>query len=129
GHYLMTITMPGYESATRAVDIAIGKPYSFVLALSQQRGHLRIRATPPDARIFIDDGVVGAGSWDGQLVAGRYDIRVEAPGFVTQKKTIAIAPLGEEQESISLEPTPSSGRLDLVIAGGVAGALGGGSIG
>jgi hypothetical protein len=129
GHYTMTVAMPGFDTQSRTVDIEIGKPYSFVVTLPQQRGRVRIRTTPADARIFLDDRLVGLGAWDDRIVAGRYVVSVEAPGFITQKRDVEIAPDGDQNVSITLETQATSGRVQLVAAAGVAGLVGGTSIG
>lgn len=129
GHYTMTVTMAGYETQARPVDIGIGKPYSFVVELPPVRGRVSIRAVPGDARIFLDDRLVALGGWEDSVPAGSYVISVESPGFVTEKRRVAIAPGIEESIAISLEPAPSSGRVQLVSAATVAGAISGVSIG
>jgi hypothetical protein len=129
GHYTMTVTMAGYQTQTRAVDIGIGKPYSFVVELPPVRGRVHIRAVPADARIFLDDRLVGLGGWEDSVPAGSYVVSVEAPGYVTEKRRVSIGPDADESVAISLETTPSSGRTELVAAATIAGAVSGVSVG
>ncbi len=129
GHYTMTVATAGFETQTKVVDVGIGKPYSFVVTLPQQRGHVRIRTTPADARIFLDDRLVGLGAWEDKVVAGRYLVSVEAPGFVTEKRRVEVAPNGELSLPVQLDEQTSSGRVELVAASGVAGLISGASLG
>jgi hypothetical protein len=129
GHYTMTVAIAGYETQVRTVDIGVGKPYSFVVELPQEHGRVHIRTTPADARIFLDDRLVGLGAWDDAVPAGRYVVSVEAPGFVTEKRRIEVAPEGEDSIAIALEAQSGSGRGQLVAAATVAGMVSGASIG
>ena len=114
---------------TRDVDIGVGKPYSFVVPLARLRGRVRIRTVPPDARIFVDDRLVGLGSWEDTLPAGRYTVSVEAQGRVTDKRKIEVAPGADLPVTVRLEATPASGRLQLELAAGLAGGISGVSVG
>ncbi|HTJ42881.1 MAG TPA: tetratricopeptide repeat protein [Kofleriaceae bacterium] len=129
GHYTMSVSMAGFDTQEQPVDIGIGKPYSFVVELPPQRGRVHIRTTPADARIFMDDRLVGIGSWEDSVPAARYVVSVEAPGFVTEKRRVEVAPGANDSIAITLENTPSSGRGQLIAAATVAGLVGGVSIG
>ena len=56
--------------------IGVGEPYSYSFTLERRRGRLRVRTVPGDARIQIDDRVVGLGSFDGDVDLGRHVIAV-----------------------------------------------------
>jgi PEGA domain len=129
GHYQMAVSLPGYATVTRAVDIGVGEPYSFVVPLARLRGRVRIRTVPPDARIFVDDRLVGLGSWEDTLPAGRYTVSVEAQGRVTDKRKIEVAPGADLPVTVRLRATPASGRLQLELAAGLAGGVSGVSVG
>jgi hypothetical protein len=129
GHYTMTVALAGFETQARQVDIGIGKPYSFVAELPPLRGRLHIRTTPTDARIFLDDRLVGLGSWDDAVPAARYVVSIESPGFVTEKRRVEVAPSGDDTVAVELTPVRSSGKGQLVAAAAVAGVVSGASVG
>ncbi len=114
---------------------------------------VQIQATPAEARIFLDDAPLGAGSAAVKLAPGDYQVRTEAPGFEPTRTTLIVKPDAPGPIKVELalspvvaaqvtppppEPTPtptpapaasperSTGRL---IGGGVALGVGLGALG
>ena len=70
GHYEMTATLAGYEPVTQQIDVEVGKPYGYYIALPRQKGQLSILSVPDGGRISVDNRVVGNGSVTMDVVAG-----------------------------------------------------------
>src|SRR5204863_4564753 len=79
GIYTMSVEADGYEIDSKVITVRIGKPYSYFFPLRRLKSRLRIRTTPPDARILVDGRMVGQGLYDERLSRDAYKIQVEAP--------------------------------------------------
>jgi tetratricopeptide (TPR) repeat protein len=123
GTYTILVEADGYAPVTREVRADIGKPYTLFERLEPLRGHLRVRAIPADARIFLDDKQVGTGLYDALLPGGRYKLSVEAPGRVTSTRDIEVLPERDHPISIELDAQPQFGRRQLVGYATGAGAV------
>jgi hypothetical protein len=128
GRYEMTVERDGYEPVTQELEAKIGKPYTFYFKLVPLTGRLSVLVTPPDARIFIDNRLVGFGRYDETIAGTSYTLLVEAPGYETVTRRVEVLPNQARRELIELPPRPQTGRRQLIgyaaIAGGVAtGAL------
>jgi hypothetical protein len=125
GTYQVSAELDGYEVATKTVTVRIGKPYSYFFLLTRLKSRLRIRTTPPDARILVNGRMVGQGLYDERLSRDAYEIQVEAPGRAPVIRKVELADTDLELP-IDLPPPKENGRWQLVIASGVAGASLGG---
>lgn len=123
GRYTMTVTLDGHETIERVIDPAIGQPYSYFFQLTPERGALRINAEPADARIFVDDRLVGIGRYEEQLPGGRYKVTVEAQGRVADTRVVEVVADGAADVAVRLPPRPASGRRQLIVGGTVGGGL------
>ncbi|MCA9677610.1 MAG: PEGA domain-containing protein, partial [Myxococcales bacterium] len=123
GSYTMTVEMAGYEPLERQIDVAIGKPYSFYFPLAPRHGHLRVTTVPGDARIFVDQKLVGIGRYDDDLPRGDYQLTIEAPGRLPETRSLEIVADREVDLAIKLPPRPASGRTQLLVASGIAGGI------
>ncbi|MDB4954824.1 MAG: hypothetical protein JWO36_2393 [Myxococcales bacterium] len=128
GPYKMTIELAGFKQRTREIRADIGKPYTYFERLEPLLGHIRVRVTPSDARLFMNGQSVGSSDFDGTLPGQHYTFEAEAPGYVTTKQDIEV--LTDRDNgivSIALRPEREVGRRQLLgyatAAGGVAGAL------
>ncbi len=67
---------------------------------------LRISASPPEARLFLDDVPLEGNPWKGDLPSGSVArrIRIEAPGFVGQVEPVTLD--GDRSFSIVLVAEP-----------------------
>ncbi len=129
GHYAMLIEKPGFESQTQPLDARIGKPLTVFVRLEPVKGRLALLASPPDARLYLDNNYVGTGSFeDRRIKAGTYDVSAEAAGYETSSQRIVVLPEQESRISIEMEARVQTGRRQLVIASAIAGAASFGSI-
>lgn len=116
GSYTMQVHMPGYEDLTRNITTAPGQPYSYYLRLEALTGTLQVTATPGDSRIFLDDRLVGVGSYRETLPVGRYEVVLEAPGRESSKEFVTIKAGDTKEVSLELAAPAESGRRPLLIA-------------
>jgi hypothetical protein len=127
GDYTMTVELQGYETIEQKIVAEIGQPYSFFFPLRAKRGHLVINAEPVDARIFVDDKLVGIGRYEDWLPGATYEVIVEASGRVTESRLVEVVAERETDLPVRLPPKPASGRTQLLvgatIGGGVLGGL------
>lgn len=119
GRYTMTVELPDYQPFTRELVIGVGEPYSYSFTLERRRGRLRVRTVPGDARIQIDDRVVGLGSFDGDVDLGRHVIAVDQSGWVPAERTVEVKEGGTSDLAIELARPPASARW-LAVGGATA---------
>ncbi len=126
GSYTMHVRMPGYKDITRSITTKPGQPYSYYLRLEAQTGTLRVTATPENARIFLDDRLVGEGTYSETLAIGRYEITSEAPGRPASKEVVTVKAGEASDLTLELEEPAESGRTPLVIASSMGMGIAGG---
>ncbi|HEU0033565.1 MAG TPA: PEGA domain-containing protein [Kofleriaceae bacterium] len=112
--YTMKIELPGYETETRTIDVQIGKPYTYFVELTPLKGTVSVQVTPADARIFIDNKLVGIGRFEGKLDAKPYIVMSERQGRLTDQRTIEVLPNQVKRVQIELTPQPQFGRRQLI---------------
>ena len=122
GRYTMTVERPNFEPIEVELEVGVGRPYSYSYRLTPRRGRLRIQTVPGDARILVDDRVVGLGSFDGEVDLGPHKIEVDQRGWLPVSQTIEVQAQGVAEASIQLDRPPSTARW-LAVTG--AAALGG----
>ena len=125
GPYQLIVERPGYKTATVDLHAEIGKPYTFLEQLQPLEGRMRIRVTPGDARLFLDQRQVGTGIYEAKLPGGKYTIQAEAADRVTETREITVLPDRDTDVSFELAPVPEFGRRQLMIYGGIAGTVAG----
>ena len=133
GHYDVLVEHEGFVSAQTTIDVGVGKPYTIFTKLEPQKGGLRVRVVPADARLFLeypsgDKLQVGTGQYEGRLPGGRYRISGEASGRLTVGRDIDVLPGSDIPVSLDLPPEPQFGRRQLIVYTTLAGGFAGGSI-
>ena len=123
GHYTMVVHLDGYDPFTRAIDVEIGKPYTYFAKLEPLKGTVTLQVVPADARIFIDDRFVAFGHYSAVLPARTYTLSVEAPGRTTQRRILAVLPNKIVPQQVELYPEPQEGRLQALTYAAVGGGL------
>jgi hypothetical protein len=123
GTYEMVVEKVGHQTRKKTITLNIGKPHTYYFELKKLEGRLSIQTTPADARVFIDKRLVGVGSATELLPATKYEVLVEASGREEHRETIEVLPNQENRLNIQLRPTPQFGRRQLIVFGGIAGAL------
>jgi PEGA domain len=69
---------------------------------------LRVTPVPVDALVSLDGVVLGRGSWEGQVRAGKHTVEVTAEGFLPARRAVTLAHDGLEALSVELERDPRS---------------------
>ncbi|HMG51842.1 MAG TPA: tetratricopeptide repeat protein, partial [Kofleriaceae bacterium] len=122
GHYDMLTELDGYEPYHQAIDVRIGKPYTYFVPLIAQKGRLSMQVLPADARIFIGDRLVGIGHIDTPLEGNTYVVTTEAPDRITDRRRIEVLANQTRRVQVELTAQPQIGRRQLIAFSTVAGA-------
>lgn len=122
GHYDMTTELDGYEPQHLALDVRIGKPYTYFVQLAAEKGRLAMQVSPPDARIFIGDRFVGIGHIDVALEGNTYDVTSEAPERITDRRKVLVLANQVKHVQVELSGLAQFGRRQLIGFSAVAGA-------
>jgi hypothetical protein len=122
GHYDMVTELDGYEPHHQPIDVRVGKPYTYFVPLVALHGRLSMQVLPSDARIFLDDRLVGIGHIDLQLAANTYVVTSEAPDRVTDRRRVEVLADQIKRVQVELTAQPQFGRRQLIAFATVAGA-------
>ena len=125
GPYQLIIDRAGFHTVTREIHAEIGKPYTFFEQLQPLTGHVRVRVTPGDARVFLDQREVGTGIYDATLPVGKYTLQAEAQGRTTVTRPLEVLADRDANVNLELPAEPEFGRRQLMIYGGIGGAAAG----
>jgi PEGA domain len=128
GSYVMTVEHPNYVPVEQPLTIGVGQPYSYSFRLDPRHGRLSIQTVPGDARILLDDRVVGLGAFEGLVDLGRHQIEVDHSGWVAKRATIEVTEQGAAEVSVVLERPPETARVLAVIGAAALGGYTGASI-
>lgn len=128
GRYEMLVERDGYEPYTQTIEVKIGRPYTYYVRLEPQKGTLSVQVTPPDARIFVGDRLVGIGRYEETVASGRYRLSFEAPGRVGAVREVEVLPGRRSRELVEMAPVPQSGRRSFILASAVGGMVAGGGL-
>jgi hypothetical protein len=101
----------GYEPGEQRVRPERPGPLSVTMRLRQQMGRLRIDASEAGAVVRIDGREVGTTPWQGEVLPGRREVRVEVDGRGTAVEHVEVAAGQEVSRSIRLVPVLVQGRV------------------
>jgi hypothetical protein len=87
-----------------APTAASSEPRAEVLAPAE----LNVRDQSEQANIFVDDELVGTGTFQGKVAPGRHRLRVVRPGYQTLETVIDVRPGQVHTESVALRPAVSA---------------------
>lgn len=125
--YKMTIEKAGFETVTKTINVRIGKPYTYFEKLTPLTGKLSVQVSPADARIFLDDKLVGLGRYEMDLAAQTYTVMSEAPNRITVSRRVEVLPNRINRVQVELTPRPQFARRQLILyatlGGGVSSGL------
>ncbi|HEU4728280.1 MAG TPA: tetratricopeptide repeat protein, partial [Kofleriaceae bacterium] len=123
GHYEMTIELDGWKPHRQAIDVRIGKPYTYFVPLVAEQGRLSMQVVPPDARIFIGDRFVGIGHVDVELPGNTYLVTTEAPERITDRRQVLVLANQVKRVQVELTPLRQFGRRQLIAFATAGGAF------
>lgn len=122
GHYEMTTELEGFEPHRQAIDVRIGKPYTYFVPLVARKGRLSMQVSPPDARIFLGDRLVGIGHIDVALPGDTYVVTTEAPDRIADRRQVVVLANQVTRVYVELIAQPQFGRRQLIAFSTAAGA-------
>ena len=132
GTYTMQVELDGYVPYSKDIEVRIGKPFAYFVALRPQQGRLSVQVSPGDAKVFLRDKsverFVGIGRVDEVLPAGNYVLIAEAADRPKQERPIEVLPNRVNLMQFDLPPRPQFGRRQLVAFAAAAAMNGGGGI-
>lgn len=107
-------SIDGYGKLRESV-VAISKALEMKY-LRRWMGDLSISVQPVDAEVYLEDQFAGKASLKeplriGNLLEGRYALRVLAAGYSTTTDTVVVVPRGVREVQVALKALPGSLRL------------------
>ena len=98
GHrYQIRLFKPGYQAATRSLDVASNAEHSLKVDLKPLTGTLIVQVDPGDAELLIDGRSKGRGNQTVSISAMPHNIEVRKPGYAGYSSRITPQP-GMTQE-------------------------------
>lgn len=92
GTHHVWIERPGFVAVERDIEVTIGEDAVIDEDMSRtDEGRVRVIGNIRGARIFVDGELVGAIPWEGELHAGRHDLRIESDGMKPWEDRVEVA--------------------------------------
>lgn len=115
GSHHVWIERPGFVAIERDVEVTIGEDAVIDEDLARtDEGRVRVIGNVRGARIFIDDELVGAVPWEGEMHAGEHDIRVESDGMKPWIDEVDVA--RGQLTPVRVHLRPAMGRSGAIVA-------------
>jgi hypothetical protein len=124
GNYRLTLQGIGYFPEEVEFQAHVGQALLISRQLRPKPRRVQIESQPR-AQLYLDDRLLGSTPYVGDVTLGSHRIRLERRLYLTQLRTIEVADHGPPRANsllrfpVNLEP---SGRVDMIIAGAMAGA-------
>lgn len=134
GERTVVLEKPGYVKQTARVQVAGDGPTTVKITLVAEKppappppadGRLRVQTDDPKSRIYVDNTLVGSGSWAGPLPVGAHAVRIERDGAKGYATTVEVRP-GETRALDVALPEDSRVPTWVWVAGGALVAAGAG---
>lgn len=91
GENTISLVLPGYAPFQQKVKLQAGTSQRIEAALTPLPVSLSLISTPPGARLFIDDKLMGQAPLTlDHFVPGTYAIRAELPGYETETRSVEL---------------------------------------
>jgi formylglycine-generating enzyme required for sulfatase activity len=90
--YELALAKPGYDPATRTVDLTSTRGTTVRAALVPRIGVVRIRSEPADAELWIDGKRVGQATGEVALPAVSHRVEIRKAGFATYSTDVTPQP-------------------------------------
>ena len=111
GNYKINIVAPRYASQQHKVTISDNQTTPLNVTLDARFAQVTI-STLPNATIVINGESKGIGKFSGNLVEGIYDIEVSLAQHRSATRQIEV--VAKQPQTITLNPTPIYGSLDVI---------------
>ena len=137
GRHTLKVSKPGYTDRTEIVDIRRGQELDFEIDLLPYAGVFTIESNAAEATLWLDGKPFGELPFTGEIPMGEHRLKVVAPGFLSEERTLKIAGGKTESLRFDLAPAPIVASNDgsllnqwwfwtaagVVVLGGVTGAV------
>lgn len=111
GNHNIVIQALGYDTQIFSFDLGrdkMGKEVTLVSTMAQ----LSLQCHTHGAALYVNDQLVGNGTWEGSLIPGDYIIEVRKDGYHTAKQTVTLE--SKEKKAITIPAlTARTGCLDI----------------
>jgi formylglycine-generating enzyme required for sulfatase activity len=81
--YQVRVSRPGYQTATRSVEVADGVPVPVNIVMQPKVGVINVTASPADASLFVDGRNMGNANQELELIAVPHRLEVRKAGYNT----------------------------------------------
>jgi len=88
----LTLTKPGYETATRSLSVASDSGRKLEIELTPQYGEVEVASTPPGADVVVDGERRGATPATLSLTGVSHEIEIRQAGFATATQKVTPRP-------------------------------------
>jgi hypothetical protein len=104
GMHAFRVEAKGYKPETKELDLnESGVDMNFVLKSIEPLATLRVSCDRPDCSIFLDDKLVGTGSFSGRIRTGEKRLRFSAPDFDSKLVEVALREGESRDLQVSLQ--------------------------
>ncbi len=110
GEYQVKLVNQWYQSQTRKVVITDERTQLIAFTLRPIFAELTLN-TPFDAKIFVNNQLVGTSGWTGRVAEGICKVRVEKQGFKTKEFQLSI--VAGKKEKVDVKLDTFSGNLEI----------------
>ena len=111
GHHDYRAEASGYETALGSFELGNEK-LPLPIRLQTNLSSLHIECPTADVEIYVNDELMGTGSWSGTRPEGNYRLEARKAGYRTQRQTVVLAK--NDNKTISLPALqPIVGRLNV----------------
>jgi len=104
---------PGYQTARTTVTLAPDERRRLELELEPEYGTVFVRATPPDAQLFVDDEAVGRAVQRLRLQTVAHTLRITKDGYADYETTVIPKSGVSSEIAVTLRTLSEAERLGL----------------
>lgn len=116
GHHHLWVERPGFAPQERDFDIVVAEQVNLEVPLERVTyGRIRVVGNIRGSEVYVDDVLVGAVPWEGQVAAGERRVRVRANDMKDWNGIVDV-PRGQLRP-VRVRLRPSMGRSGAVLSG------------
>jgi hypothetical protein len=113
GSHRVSARAPGFLDASQTISVAAGeRDVDVTLSLVPEPpvlGSIHVETNVPASIIKIDGVVLGHGTWQGELPAGRHRVEADASGWIGVIQDVDVQERSQRDVSLELRPEPRRG--------------------
>ena len=111
GKYNARFEQSGFSPRAVEWTIEDERPKEVLVTLDSNIGRVKITTEPAGAKVFVDKKLRGVTPYRGEWDEGRYDVRFEKEGYISQKESVLVKRDQDNVANFKLMPIP--GRLKI----------------